>query len=328
MPPLRFAFGADPSLRVRRRPAAAHALIAEVAASVAAAGFRRIAIVNSSPWSEELCSAAARDLRVSRGLHMFHVHLSALDLDFHPVRSRSRRRLQTLLTALCGSEPEARRAAGRPGPAPATWGDESVAAARRDAPARSAEARTEGAAILAAAAGRLAKLISDIHDRPPLSARLTPRMTFPSYRDRYLPAMTLRRIRALPDKAWAPVILATGAIEQHGPHLPVAVDALMGQVWLSLALARLPAGASCYVAPPITIGKSNEHTGFPGTLMISRDTLRSQILAVARQAQAWGFRSIAVINTHGGNVPVLVPDAPGDPRALRAAGRASSSPGP
>ncbi len=132
-------------------------------------------------------------------------------------------------------------------------------------------------------------------------------MNFPGYRDRYLPAMTLRRIRGLPDKSWAPVILATGAIEQHGPHLPVAVDALMGQAWLSLALARLPSGASCYVAPPITIGKSNEHTGFPGTLMISRDTLRSQILAVARQAQAWGFRSIAVINTHGGNVPVLVP---------------------
>jgi creatinine amidohydrolase len=132
-------------------------------------------------------------------------------------------------------------------------------------------------------------------------------MNFPSFRDRYLPAMTLRRIAALPDKAWAPVILATGAIEQHGPHLPVAVDALMGQVWLSLALARLPAGASCYVAPPITIGKSNEHTGFPGTLMISRNTLRSQILAVARQAHAWGFRSLAVINTHGGNVPVIVP---------------------
>jgi creatinine amidohydrolase len=132
-------------------------------------------------------------------------------------------------------------------------------------------------------------------------------MNFPSYRDRYLPAMTQRRIAALPDKAWAPVILATGAIEQHGPHLPVAVDALMGQVWLSLALARLPAGASCYVAPPITIGKSNEHTGFPGTLMISRDTLRSQVLAIARQVHLWGFRSLAVINTHGGNVPVLVP---------------------
>ena len=132
-------------------------------------------------------------------------------------------------------------------------------------------------------------------------------MMFPSYRGRYLPAMTLRQIRALPDKSWAPVILATGAIEQHGPHLPVAVDALMGQVWLSRTLARLSPEASCYVAPPITIGKSNEHTGFPGTLMISRETLRQQLLAVARQVHSWGFRSLAVINTHGGNVPVLIP---------------------
>src|SRR5208282_2096930 len=130
-------------------------------------------------------------------------------------------------------------------------------------------------------------------------------MTFPSYRGRYLPAMTLRQIGALPDKAWAPVILATGAIEQHGPHLPVAVDALMGQVWLSRALARLPAEASCYVAPPITIGKSNEHTGFPGTLMISKGTLRGLLLVIARQIHAWGFRAMAIVNTHGGNSPVI-----------------------
>ncbi len=128
---------------------------------------------------------------------------------------------------------------------------------------------------------------------------------FPPYRDRYLPAMTLARIAELPDKAWAPVIIATGAIEQHGPHLPVAVDSLMGQLWISLALARLPAGAACYVGPPITVGKSNEHTGYPGTLMISKETLRGLLLAIARQLQAWGFRNLAVLNTHGGNTAVV-----------------------
>ena len=171
-PPLRFAFGADPSCAFAVDQPTAHALIAEVAASVAAAGFRRIAIVNSSPWSEELCSAAARDLRVSRGLHMFHVHLSALNLDFHPVRSRSRRRLQTLLTALCGSEPEA---AGPEHPAggPSAWGDESVVPLS-GAHVPIGEARAEGAAILAAAAERLAALISDIRNAPPPGARITP----------------------------------------------------------------------------------------------------------------------------------------------------------
>jgi creatinine amidohydrolase len=127
---------------------------------------------------------------------------------------------------------------------------------------------------------------------------------FPAYRDRYLAAMTPRQIAALPDKAWAPVIIVTGAIEQHGPHLPVAVDSFLGQVWLERALPLLPAGTSCYVAPPITIGKSNEHTGFPGTLLVSKETLRGLLLCLARQVHAWGFRQIAILNTHGGNTAV------------------------
>jgi creatinine amidohydrolase len=172
LPPLRFAFGADPSCAFPVDQPTAHALIAEVAASVAAAGFRKIAIVNASPWSEELCSAAARDLRVARGLHMFLVHLSAIDLDFHPVRSRSRRRLQTLLTALYGADPEP-SAPQAPGLAPRTWGDESVTPLPGPAAGLN-EARIEGAAILAMSADRLAKLIADIHDHPPLSARIAP----------------------------------------------------------------------------------------------------------------------------------------------------------
>jgi creatinine amidohydrolase len=168
-PVLRFSFGADPSCAFPVDQPTAHALIAEVAASVAASGFGRIAIVNSSPWSEELCNAAARDLRVSRGLHMFHLHLSALDLDFHPVRSRSRRSVQTPLTSLYGHEPETSVAGHRV----ATWGDESVGPLE-GAHAPLAEARVEGAAILAAAAARMAKLISDIRDAAPLGAKLTP----------------------------------------------------------------------------------------------------------------------------------------------------------
>ncbi len=131
-------------------------------------------------------------------------------------------------------------------------------------------------------------------------------MNFPSYRDRYLPALTARQIAALPDKARAPVILTVGAIEQHGPHLPVAVDALMGQVWLTRALPLLPPGAACYVSPPITIGKSNEHTGFPGTLMITKETLRALLLAQAAQLASWGFKHLAIVNTHGGNIAVIV----------------------
>ncbi len=169
VPPLRFAFGADAACAFPVDAPTAHALIAEVAASIAAAGFRKIAIVNSSPWGEELCGAAARDLRVARGLHMFQIHLSALDLDFHPQRSRSRRRVQTLLTSLYGAEPEP-CPPGATGAAP-EWGQEAVAPLLGPA-VQLASASAEGAATLSAAAARLAKLVSDIWERPPLTARL------------------------------------------------------------------------------------------------------------------------------------------------------------
>ncbi|HEY3755320.1 MAG TPA: creatininase family protein [Opitutaceae bacterium] len=119
--------------------------------------------------------------------------------------------------------------------------------------------------------------------------------------------MSPARIAALPHKAHAVVLFPIGAIEQHGPHLPVAVDALMGQIWTKLILEHLTGGTPCYVAPAITVGKSNEHTGFPGTLMIRKETLRELILCVGRQIAAWGFKHLGVINTHGGNVAVLVP---------------------
>jgi hypothetical protein len=171
VPPLRFAFGADPSCAFAVDQTTAQGLIAEVAASIAAAGFRKIVIVNASPWNEELCSAAARDLRVSRGLNMFQIHLSAIGLDFHPVRGRSRRNVQTLLTALYEREPEPAVTA-EPGRT-AGWGEEPVLALAGPAIGLKA-AGTEGAAILAVAAGRLAGLLSDIHDRAPLTVRITP----------------------------------------------------------------------------------------------------------------------------------------------------------
>jgi hypothetical protein len=171
VPPLRFAFGADPTCAFAVDQPTAHALIAEVAASVAAAGFRKIVIVNSSPWGEELCGAAARDLRVSRGLHMFQVHLSALGLDLHPVRSGSRRAVQTLLTSLYGGEPDP-AGGGMPGCSPG-WGDESVVPLPGPALGLN-DARAAGPPILAAAAERLAGLISDIHKRAPLGATITP----------------------------------------------------------------------------------------------------------------------------------------------------------
>ncbi|HKJ90705.1 MAG TPA: creatininase family protein [Oceanipulchritudo sp.] len=130
-------------------------------------------------------------------------------------------------------------------------------------------------------------------------------MIYPTYRDRYLPALTRAEVDSLPTKEKTPVILPVGAIEQHGPHLPVGVDALIGQARLDYALPRLPKNLSLLVAPAIQIGKSNEHTGFPGTLAISKTVLRRQLLAIAGQLSDWGFRCLLILNTHGGNKQVI-----------------------
>lgn len=107
-PPLRFVAGPGPGCAFAVEVSVAQALIDEVAASIAAAGFRRIVLYNSSPWNEELCDVAARDLRAAHGLQTFCVNLSAIELDFDADRHPDRRRLQTLLaglTAAAGGEP-------------------------------------------------------------------------------------------------------------------------------------------------------------------------------------------------------------------------------
>ena len=117
--------------------------------------------------------------------------------------------------------------------------------------------------------------------------------------------MTLADIQSLPNKHQIPVIIGTGAIEQHGRHLPVAVDALLAEAFLERSLALLNQETKLLVGPPITFGKSNEHSGFPGTIFISKKTIRRQLFCIARQLHTWGFRVIRVLNMHGGNTGVL-----------------------
>ncbi len=166
-PPLRFVLGPDSGCAFAVDPPVAHALVAEVVASIAASGFRRVVLFNSSPWNEELIAAAARDLRIAHGLQIFRISLSGLGLDLHPTRSRDRRKVQTLLTALTGRTPDA--SVGELSVPPARgWGDESVRPLG-GSPQSLAAAIAESAPILAEAATHLLSLLGEIHARPPLA---------------------------------------------------------------------------------------------------------------------------------------------------------------
>lgn len=122
--------------------------------------------------------------------------------------------------------------------------------------------------------------------------------------ERYLAKLSWTEIQAL-KKDLGVVLLPIGATEQHGPHLPIMTDTRQLDGVLAAALARLPKEVFAWVLPTLPFGKSNEHLQFPGTLSLSAETLRSVLQDIARSVRRAGFKRLAFINGHGGNVAVL-----------------------
>ncbi|MFN3376411.1 MAG: creatininase family protein [Burkholderiaceae bacterium] len=100
-------------------------------------------------------------------------------------------------------------------------------------------------------------------------------------------------------------VLPVAAIEQHGPHLPLAVDATLLQGVIDAALPQLAPALPVLVLPPQNVGLSTEHTAFAGTLTLSPATviaLWSEIGACVARA---GVKKLLLLNSHGGNVAVM-----------------------
>jgi len=123
-------------------------------------------------------------------------------------------------------------------------------------------------------------------------------------KERFLPYNTWSEVEAL-DKSKALALLPVGATEQHGHHLPLYTDTLISSGVLMRALQRLDDDEPAYSLSPITISKSNEHRGFPGTLCIGAKTLYDVLFEVARSVHESGFCKLCFFNGHGGNVGIL-----------------------
>ena len=130
-------------------------------------------------------------------------------------------------------------------------------------------------------------------------------MPIPCVPDRYLLArLTTTEIAAL-DGDRTLIVLPVAAVEQHGPHLPVLTDAMIGQEVLSRALALRPDDGRVWALPAPVYGKSNEHTGFPGTFGLGAETLARTVRDIARGVYASGLRRLMLLNSHGGNPEIL-----------------------
>ena len=99
-------------------------------------------------------------------------------------------------------------------------------------------------------------------------------------------------------------LLPVGAVEQHGPHLPLDIDA-----WDADYLARRVAAACTrprpLVLPLIPYGVSYHHDDFSGTLSVSPETLSRLVYEVGMSVARQGITKLIIINGHGGNVPTL-----------------------
>jgi creatinine amidohydrolase len=123
--------------------------------------------------------------------------------------------------------------------------------------------------------------------------------------DRYYPYLTWTDVEAIPDKPNVVLIQPIGAIEQHGPHLPLAVDAAIAQAVLGKALTQLEPTIPAYALPTLYYGKSNEHWHFPGTITLTAQTLTALLMEIGASLYRAGFRKWVIMNAHGGQPQVI-----------------------
>ena len=100
-------------------------------------------------------------------------------------------------------------------------------------------------------------------------------------------------------------VLPVGAIEQHGPHLPVAVDTCLGEAIVRRALELMAPGTPVLVLPTTAVGKSNEHIDYPGTLTLSAETLGRVWYEIGASVRRAGLRKLVLFNSHGGQPQVM-----------------------
>jgi creatinine amidohydrolase/Fe(II)-dependent formamide hydrolase-like protein len=99
-------------------------------------------------------------------------------------------------------------------------------------------------------------------------------------------------------------LLPVGAIEQHGPHLPLDVDAFDAD-YLARHVALACSPPRPLVLPLIPYGVSYHHDDFPGTLSVTNETLARLVYEVGMAAARNGIEKLLILNGHGGNAATL-----------------------
>lgn len=100
------------------------------------------------------------------------------------------------------------------------------------------------------------------------------------------------------------VLLPVGAVEQHGPHLPLDTDAFDAER-LAHEVAAACSDPKPLVLPLIPYGVSYHHEDFPGTISVRNETMSQLVYDVGMGAARCGATKLVIVNGHGGNGPAL-----------------------
>ena len=101
------------------------------------------------------------------------------------------------------------------------------------------------------------------------------------------------------------VVLPLGAIEQHGPHLPLNTDFVVADAVSRAAVEKFGAETNAWLLPTLPFTKSNEHAWAAGTMWLSATTMMSVIDDIGRCVAATPAKKLMFINGHGGNSALM-----------------------
>lgn len=113
-----------------------------------------------------------------------------------------------------------------------------------------------------------------------------------------LDEMSWAEVKAAIDNGQKSVVFAAGSMEQHGPHLPLQTDTLLGTFLTDAIAERIP---GILRGPTIPFGVSTHHMSFAGTITLDEACFKEVVRQYVASLAAHGFETIFIIPSHGGN---------------------------
>jgi len=118
----------------------------------------------------------------------------------------------------------------------------------------------------------------------------------------HLALMSFKDVGAALEKGYSTVLIPCGALEHHGPHLPLCMDTDHAEALAQKLAHNL---GKTLIAPPIQLGCSAHHLAFPGTISLRMETFEAICTDCCMSLATHGFKRILLFSGHIGNFPAF-----------------------